>query len=89
MYMYIWIEYCMFFICFSIDWLKGDTASAIPLDPLVVKALKTFEYHCKFKNAVLELMIDQLSDDDIAKLRISFKSMDEDGSGTITIDGNI
>ncbi len=34
---------CMFR---SSEWLRGDTASEIPLDPLVIKALKTFEYHC-------------------------------------------
>jgi len=66
-------------------WLKGDTASTTLLDPVVINGLRTFDAQMKMKQAVLRLMIDTLSNDEIDALKKTFSSMDLDHDGNITL----
>jgi len=65
-------------------WLTGETASDKPLLPTVIENLKSFDSSCKFKNAVLSMMSDSLSEAELAVLTETFKKIDENGDGNIT-----
>jgi len=66
-------------------WMKGDTATSTPLDPIVISGLRTFEAHCKMKQGVLRIMVDTLQPDEVDALKITFRSIDADGDGNITV----
>lgn len=66
-------------------WMQGVTASMQRLDPLVLKALRTFDMKCKFQHAVLMLMVDCLSDVSIKQLQETFIELDKDGDGFVSI----
>jgi len=68
----------------SHPWLRGE-ASTSPLDPLVIKGLKTFSGSCRFREAVLRIMVDSLHTHEVQHLKRAFATMDEDGSGFITV----
>lgn len=64
-------------------WFSGS-APSLPLSSLVLKGLATFERNCKFKNAVLRLMADTLTKEEVEQLKSDFSSLDEDKNGTVT-----
>jgi len=66
-------------------WLQGVTASKTHLDPLVLKAMRTFDMQCKFQQAVLHLMVDWLSDVSLQQLQATFSALDTNGDGFISI----
>jgi len=65
-------------------WMKGETATHTPMDPMVMAGLKSFDAQWKMKQAVLRLMVDTLSPDEVESLKKTFASMDEDHDGNIT-----
>lgn len=68
-------------------WLKGETSKADALIPdSVVKSLHDFQAKNKFKTAVLGVMTDLLDDHQKTDLEATFKAMDTDGDGTISLD---
>jgi len=67
-------------------WLTGKTASDKPILPKVLQNLSEFDGTNRFKQAVLGVMADTLSEEDITALKKSFAEMDENGDGQITID---
>jgi calcium-dependent protein kinase len=67
-------------------WMKGETAERAPLDNSVFSALKNFNASCKFKQAVLGHIANNMSEDDVRKLKETFSRLDLDKSGTVTID---
>jgi len=67
-------------------WLTGEAASSTPIVNSVIKNLKSFSGACKFKTAILNLMVDSLSADEVETLKKTFKEIDANGDGTITID---
>jgi len=54
-------------------WLTGETASDKPLLPKVIDNLKQFDSSLKFQNAVLTMISDSLSDEELAVLTETFK----------------
>jgi calcium-dependent protein kinase len=66
--------------------MKGETAERAPLDNSVFSALKNFNASCKFKQAVLGHIANNMSEDDVRKLKETFSRLDLDKSGTVTID---
>jgi calcium-dependent protein kinase len=66
-------------------WLTGEKASPHPLVGNVLTNLTSFTGTCKFKTAVLSLMTDYLGPDELSSLKKSFKEIDENGDGTITL----
>jgi calcium-dependent protein kinase len=65
-------------------WLTGETASDKPLLPKVIENLKSFDSSLKFKNAVLTMMADSLTEAELDVLTDTFKKIDENGDGHIT-----
>jgi calcium-dependent protein kinase len=57
----------------------------IPLDDEVVDALLKFEQFSAFKRAALQLMAYQLDRESLKKMRRSFRSIDKDNSGRISL----
>jgi len=68
------------------SWIKGDTAERAPLDNSVFSALKNFNASCKFKQAVLGHIANNMSEDAVKQLKATFERLDLDKSGTVTID---
>eukprot|EP00456_Euglypha_rotunda_P056749 TRINITY_DN4671_c0_g1_i16.p1 TRINITY_DN4671_c0_g1~~TRINITY_DN4671_c0_g1_i16.p1 ORF type:complete len:502 (+),score=118.79 TRINITY_DN4671_c0_g1_i16:228-1508(+) len=66
-------------------WLTGKSASDKPILPKVIENLKTFEASSKFKNAVLVMMADTLTEGELSVLTETFAKMDENGDGAITL----
>jgi len=66
-------------------WLTGRTADTQPLVGSVLTNLNNFNHKSRFKQAVLTLMSDTLTEDDIANLKKTFAAMDENGDGLITV----
>eukprot|EP00457_Paulinella_chromatophora_P001570 gb/GEZN01001572.1/.p1 GENE.gb/GEZN01001572.1/~~gb/GEZN01001572.1/.p1 ORF type:complete len:895 (+),score=151.44 gb/GEZN01001572.1/:97-2781(+) len=66
-------------------WLLGETASDRPMIQAFFTNLKSFDGHCRFKQGVLELMVNTLQDDDIKLLERTFQQLDKDGDGEITV----
>ncbi|KAI5068048.1 hypothetical protein GOP47_0017043 [Adiantum capillus-veneris] len=66
-------------------WLRVDgEASDKPLDIAVLSRMKQFRAMNKLKKLALKVIADRLSDEEITGLKEMFKSMDTDGSGTLT-----
>lgn len=69
------------------EWLvKEGVALDISLDSVVLKRLKQFAQMNKLKKICLMVVGQHLTAEEIAGLRELFKSIDADGSGTITCD---
>ncbi|GAA0153999.1 non-receptor serine/threonine protein kinase [Lithospermum erythrorhizon] len=68
-------------------WIKEDgEAPDIPLDNAVLGRLKQFKAMNKFKKVALRVIAGCLSEEEITGLKQMFKGMDEDNSGTITLE---
>eukprot|EP00455_Lapot_gusevi_P013836 TRINITY_DN1682_c0_g1_i1.p1 TRINITY_DN1682_c0_g1~~TRINITY_DN1682_c0_g1_i1.p1 ORF type:complete len:491 (-),score=204.28 TRINITY_DN1682_c0_g1_i1:224-1696(-) len=67
-------------------WLKGETASNVPLDRSVLTSLKNFEASCKFKQAVLGYLARSVSEDVLHELRNTFARLDKNHDGSVTIE---
>ncbi|VFQ95483.1 unnamed protein product [Cuscuta campestris] len=68
-------------------WIKEDgEAPDTPLDNAVLERLKQFRAMNKFKKVALRVIAGCLSEEEIMGLKEMFKSMDTDGSGTITLE---
>lgn len=69
------------------DWLCKDGAAAnTDLDYVVLKRMKQFAQMNKMKKMCLMVIGQNLSADEITGLKNLFKSIDADGSGTITVE---
>jgi len=67
------------------EWMTGVKASAEPLGH-VLEELKSFRSNSKFKAALLVSMGDELSHEEIQELHKSFKAIDKNGDGLLTVD---
>ncbi|XP_057441438.1 calcium-dependent protein kinase 17-like [Lotus japonicus] len=68
-------------------WIKEDgEAPDKPLDNAVLNRLKQFKAMNQFKKVALRVIAGCLSEEEIMGLKQMFKGMDEDNSGTITIE---
>ncbi|KAG6491607.1 hypothetical protein ZIOFF_046539 [Zingiber officinale] len=68
-------------------WIKEDgEAPDTPLDNAVLNRLKQFRAMNQFKKAALRVIAGCLSEEEIQGLKVMFKSMDSDNSGTITLE---
>jgi len=66
-------------------WLMGTTATDTPLVSLVINNLKAFDSSLQFKRAILNIMSDTLSNDELENLKRTFTAIDENKDGTITL----
>lgn len=66
-------------------WLTGDTASTAPMVLDVLTNLKNFSAHSKFKQDILNLMVNTLTESDLQQLKKLFTEIDADGNGHITV----
>jgi len=66
-------------------WLRGETAEEKPLNQSVIRGLKEFTGTNQFKQAVLMVMVDVMDEDDLEKLQKTFKTLDTNGDGSITV----
>ena len=57
-----------------------------PIDEEKIKAFKSFANHSKMKKAALTAISVQASPDDIRELKDLFKSLDQNGDGSLTMD---
>ncbi|XP_019190248.1 PREDICTED: calcium-dependent protein kinase 34-like [Ipomoea nil] len=68
-------------------WIKEDgEAPDTPLDNAVLDRLKQFRAMNKFKKVALRVIAGCLSEEEIMGLKDMFRTMDTDGSGTITLE---
>jgi len=67
------------------EWMTGSKASEEPLSHVMTE-LKSFQSSSKFKAALLVSMGDELSHDEVEELGKSFKAIDKNGDGMLTID---
>jgi len=65
-------------------WISGEKASDHPLDH-VMGQLKTFMSTSRFKANLLVALGDMLSDDEMLALNDSFRKLDKNGDGKITV----
>ena len=65
--------------------MTGKSASDKPILSNVLTNLKNFHASNKFKQAVLTMMTSSLSEDEVAALKKTFREIDENGDGTITV----
>lgn len=66
-------------------WLTGEDASSTPMVLDVLTNLKNFSAHTKFKQDILNLMVNTLTEADLLKLKKLFTEIDADGNGHITV----
>jgi len=66
-------------------WLTGEASSATPMVLDVLTNLRNFSAHSKFKQGILNLMVNTLTEADLQRLKKIFSSIDADGNGHITI----
>jgi len=66
-------------------WLTGEAASTQPVAVSVLRSLRTFAKTCRFKAAVLNVMTETLSDEDVENLKRSFVGMDENKDGIVSL----
>eukprot|EP00475_Leptophrys_vorax_P030937 TRINITY_DN4668_c0_g1_i1.p1 TRINITY_DN4668_c0_g1~~TRINITY_DN4668_c0_g1_i1.p1 ORF type:complete len:533 (-),score=71.51 TRINITY_DN4668_c0_g1_i1:249-1847(-) len=68
-------------------WVKIDgEASDVPLDSAVLTKLKQFSAMNKMKKLALKVIASHMSEEEIMGLKEMFKSIDKDGSGSITFE---
>jgi len=65
-------------------WLTGEKASSHPIAENVLANMCKFNGTCKFKDAVLDLMVNTLEQCEIKALRETFEEVDSNGDGEIT-----
>lgn len=65
-------------------WLQGITASTTPVMASVFDALSSFQVQHKLKQAVLNMVSAQLSEDEMNNLKKVFQELDENKDGIIT-----
>uniref|UniRef100_A0A0D6QXG3 non-specific serine/threonine protein kinase n=1 Tax=Araucaria cunninghamii TaxID=56994 RepID=A0A0D6QXG3_ARACU len=71
----------------SHPWIREDgEAPDTPLDNAVLARMKQFRAANKLKKVALKVIAERLSEEEIKGLKEMFKSMDTDGSGTITFE---
>jgi len=68
----------------SHPWIRGENASEVPLDISVISNMKDFSTYGKMKKLAMKKLAQTFSEEEITDLRDQFKSIDRDGSGTIT-----
>jgi calcium-dependent protein kinase len=66
-------------------WLTGEEASGAPMVLDVLTNLQNFSAHSKFKQGILNLMVNTLTENDLQKLKKLFAEIDADGNGHITV----
>ena len=66
-------------------WLTGEDASTAPMVLDVLTNLKNFSAHSRFKQDILNLMVNTLTEADLQKLKKLFTEIDADGNGHITV----
>jgi len=66
-------------------WLTGEKAENKPMMGTVINNLNTFSHNYKFKQALLTVMADTMTDDELSNLKKTFAAMDENGDGVITV----
>mmetsp|Transcript_5432 Transcript_5432/g.9579 ORF Transcript_5432/g.9579 Transcript_5432/m.9579 type:complete len:530 (-) Transcript_5432:182-1771(-) len=67
-------------------WIKKDgVAPDTPLDDLVKKGLKSFSAMNKLKKRALQVMGTNLSESELEELKMMFKAVDTDNSGSISV----
>lgn len=62
-------------------WLTGEAAASTPMVLDVLTNLKNFSAHSKFKQDILNLMVNTLTEADLQKLKKLFTDIDTDGNG--------
>jgi len=67
------------------DWLTGKTADTKPLVSTVLSNLTDFTANLKFKQCVLTVMSDMLTDSEISELQKTFAKLDQNGDGNISV----
>ncbi|EEF43871.1 calcium-dependent protein kinase 21 [Ricinus communis] len=66
-------------------WIKdGGAASDKPIDSAVLSRMKQFRAMNKLKKLALKVIAESLSEEEIKGLKVMFRNMDTDKSGTIT-----
>lgn len=65
---------------------KNDPLDSAVIDQSTIKQMKTFVAHSRLKKVALQIIARQVPDDTIQKMRDLFISLDEDGSGSLTMD---
>lgn len=66
-------------------WLTGVSADTAPMVSEVIYNLRNFSSHSKFKQGILNLMVNTLSEVDIQKLKKFFYEIDANHDGKITV----
>jgi calcium-dependent protein kinase len=66
-------------------WLTGEQSLATPMVSQVLTNLKNFSAHTKFKQGILNLMVNTLSETDLQNLKKLFAEIDADGNGHVTL----
>jgi len=67
------------------EWMTGEKASSHPLGH-VLDEMKSFRSNSKFKAALLVSMGDELGQTEIEELGKSFRAIDKNGDGLLTVD---
>lgn len=67
-------------------WLKfkGEPANPTPISADVVRRLKAFRTHARFKKVALTAIAQQLPDEEIRSLQDTFRALDKNGDGKLT-----
>ena len=60
---------------------SAEQASGRPLDHMVVERLQQFARSSRLKRLLLNLVVQQLTEDDIASLHDLFRALDRNGTG--------
>jgi len=66
-------------------WLLGTSAESKPLVQNVMQNLSNFSANFKFKQSILMLMSDSLSDTELSSLKTTFRQIDKNDDGKITV----
>jgi len=66
-------------------WLTGERADNKPMLGTVLTNLNNFNHKYKFKQALLNIMSDTMTDAELTSLQKTFKTLDENGDGVITV----
>jgi len=66
-------------------WLTGEKADNKPMMGTVLSNLNNFRYKYKFKQALLTVMSDTMTEAELTALQKTFKTLDENGDGVITV----
>jgi calcium-dependent protein kinase len=67
-------------------WLTGEAADDKPLVASVLTNLTNFNANHKFKQHVLTMMADMMTESEVSELRKTFQAIDSNGDGNITVE---